>query len=33
MEEMEANNLSEPEFQNLSGGFEVTLICIEIVGD
>jgi len=26
MEEMEANNLPEPEFQNLSGGFEVTLI-------
>ncbi|MBU1752514.1 helix-turn-helix domain-containing protein [bacterium] len=26
MEEMKQNNLPEPEFQNLSGGFEVTLI-------
>ncbi len=26
IEEMEENNLPEPEFQNLSGGFEVTLI-------
>ena len=26
MEEMKENNLPEPEFQNLSGGFEVTLI-------